>query len=205
MAFISYRTVEPMAGKSTLAAERVRDLGGIYARHGARVRVARIVGGAGAGQLVLASTCDDAKGLARTYEGVDADPAYAKLMQEQQLNPAGTITAREVYRTVHGQGQPGSPVIVMREYAVARDKMAGIIALLPDLDAVIKGHNIGLMCVVPVFSDDMSRMVAVYYLRSVADLGAVLDGVAQSPEFLSIVARAAEFGSLVKSRVVVNV
>jgi hypothetical protein len=50
----------------------------------------------------------------------------------------------------------------------------------------------------------MSRLVAAYFYRSAAHLGEAIDGVGTSAEFQSIVTRAAAFGSLTRSRVVMS-
>ena len=49
--------------------------------------------------------------------------------EECELNPAGSISGPEVYRTVH-QVEQGYPVVLMREYTVSRDKLAGVLALI---------------------------------------------------------------------------
>jgi len=50
MSMYSIRMVTPNVGKSALATEWTRALGGIYAHYGAKVRVARVVAGDAAGQ-----------------------------------------------------------------------------------------------------------------------------------------------------------
>ena len=204
MSFYSIRLLAPTAGKTVLATERIRALGSIYARHGAMIRVGRVVAGDAAGQLYLGTGFADGKSLAQVFEKVQADPAFAKLREERELNPAGSVTGPEVFRVVHGQVEPGYPVVLMREYAVAREKLAGIVALMPELDALGKRHDIKILGAVPVFSSDMGRMIAGYYYRSPAHLGDALDGVGASAEFAAIVTKAAGFGSLTRSRVVMS-
>ena len=204
MSLISIRMLTPNAGKSALAAERARTLGGIYARNGARARVARVIAGDGTGQIYVSVAFDDGKSMAHIFEKVQADPSFAKLREERELNPAGSVSGPEVYRTVHGQVEPGYPVVLMREYTISRDKLAGALALLPELDALVPRHDIKIVAAVPLFSSDMGRLIAGYYFRSPDHLGASIDGVGVSAEFQAIVARAAEFGSLTRSRVVMS-
>jgi len=204
MALISVRMLAPTVGKAALAAERARALGGIYARHGGRVRVARVVAGDAAGQIFFSVAVDDGKSLARVFEKTQADASFARLMEERELNPAGSVTGPEVYRVVYGEPQPDYPVILQREYTISRDKLDGALALLPELEALGKSHDIGILAGVPIFSSDMSRLVAAYFYRSAAHLGEAIDGVGTSAEFQSIVTRAAAFGSLTRSRVVMS-
>ena len=133
-----------------------------------------------------------------------ADPAIARLWEERELDPAGSISGPEVYRTVYGQVEPGYPIILMREYTVSRDKQASMLALMPELDAVAKPHDIKILAAVPVFSSDMNRLIASYYYKSPGHLGAAMDSVGISAEFQSLVTEAAAFGSLTRSRVVMN-
>ena len=148
MSMYSIRMVTPNVGRSALAAERTRALGGIYAHHGAKVRVARVVAGDAAGQIFLGVSVDDGKSLAQVFEKVEADPSFAKLREEHELNPAGSLSGPEVFRIVHGKVDHGYPVILQREYAVSRDKLAGQLALMPELDALIRGQDIKVLAAV---------------------------------------------------------
>ena len=204
MSLYSIRKLTPNIGKAALLAERARALAGIYARNGARARVARVIAGDEAGQIYVGLTFDDAKSMAQIWERTQADPSLARLMEERELNPAGSASGPEVYRTVYGQVEPGYPVILQREYTISRDKLSSALALLPELDALVKDQDIRILAAVPVFSSDMSRLIAGYYYRSPARLGEAIDGVGTSAEFQSIVTRAAAFGSLTRSRVLVT-
>ena len=204
MSLASVRSVSPFPGKSGLAAERARTLGDIYARHGAAARVARVIAGDLAGQIALFAGFADGKSMAQIWEKCQADPDFAKLREEHGLNPAGSLSGPEVYRFVYGQPEPGYPVLVQREYTISRDKIADALELMPELNALGQAHDIKVSAVVPVFSSDMARFIAVYRYRSPVHLGAALDGVGMSAEFQSIVNRAAAFASLTRSRVVID-
>jgi hypothetical protein len=204
MSLIATRTVAPFPGKFALAAERARTLAGIYASHGAKARVTRVVTGDMAGQIVLLVAFDDGKSMTEIYEKYQADPAWAKLREEHGLNPAGTLTGPDLYRFVYGRSEPGYPVVLQREYTVARDKVADVLAMMPELDAMMKQHDISVAAATPVFSSDMTRLIAAYRLRSSAHLGAAIDGVGMSAEFQSLVGRAAALGTLARSRVLAD-
>jgi hypothetical protein len=202
MSLVSLRTARPLAGKSALAAERADTLGGIYARHGGIVRIGRVIAGDGAGQIYLGVAFDDGKSMAQIFENVQADPSFAKLTEEAEVDPAASVSGPEVYRFLYGQPGPGHPINLYREYTMSREKAAEALALMPELDAVLKEHDIRLTVTVPVFSSDMARFIADYRYRSLAHLGAAIDGVGTSAEFQAIVNRVAALGSLTKSRVV---
>jgi hypothetical protein len=205
MSLLSIRKLTPTIGKTALMTQRVRAVADAYARNGARCRVASVVAGDGAGQVYLAVHFDDGKSMAQIWEKTQADPAFTKVMADRERDPAGSVEGPELYQTVFGQLDPGYTVVLMREYTIARDKLDGALGLMPDLGALMKAHDVQLVAVRPVFSGDMSRLIAGYYCRSPAHLGSAIDGVGSSAEFRSIVARAAAFGTLARSRVLVNI
>jgi hypothetical protein len=192
----------PFAGKSELATERARTLGGIYARHGARVRVARTIAGADAERIRLYIMYDNGTSMGQIWEKCRTDPSLVKLLQEREVDPEGSLSGPAVYRTVYGQMEPDYPVVQEREYAMSRDKVADALALMPGIEALGKGLDIKIAATVPVFSNEMNRLTAVYFFRSLAQMGTAMDGIYMSAEFQSIVTEAAAFGSLTKSRII---
>ena len=48
---------------------------------------------------------------------------------------------------------------------------------MPELDALLKDHDIRLTITVPVFSSDMAQFIANYRYQSPAHLGEAIDGV----------------------------
>jgi hypothetical protein len=61
---------------------------------------------------------------------------------------------------------------------------------MPELDALLKDHDIRLTITVPVFSSDMAQFIANYRYQSPAHLGEAIDGVLASAEFQALVNRA---------------
>jgi hypothetical protein len=202
MSLVSLRTARPFAGKAALAVERAHTLGGIYTRNGGRVRVGRVIAGDGAGQIYFGVAFDDGKSMGQIFEKVQADPSFVKLTEEAELDPAASVSGPEVYRFLYGQPGPSHPINLYREYTMSREKVADALALMPELDALLKDYDIRLTITVPVFSSDMARFIANYRYQSPAHLGEAIDGVLASAEFQAIVNRAAALGSLTRSRVV---
>jgi hypothetical protein len=202
MSLISVRLATPHPGKTALTVERAHTLGGIYARYGAKTRIGKVVAGAGAGQIYLGLGFEDGKSMGQIFEKVQADPSFAGFQEQRDTNPSSTVTGPEVYRIAYGQLGQGYPMVVVREYAIPRDKHAGMVALMPEMDALVKAHDINFAAAVPAYAGDMGIMWAAYYFRSAAHLGASMDGVAISTEFQSLVTKASAFGSLKRSWVI---
>lgn len=204
MSVIVLRRFIPTIGKSALMNERVRIVGQILERAGGKVRMARAISGDDAGTIHLSATVADFAALAQLRLAMEMDPAYAELIKDREREPAGEMHGPEVYRTVFGAPSPDRAAVVHREYIVTREHRDSLFALLPEVDALLQGHDIKMVALVPVFSSDMSRLIVRYLWRSLAELGAGVDTFGLSNEFQAIVNRAAAFGTLARTRVMVN-
>lgn len=200
MVVISLRKLTPTVGKTALLIERAHTLGGIYARHGARVRIARVIGGEGAGQVHIYNSYDSHTAMMQASSAAETDPALTKLMAEREHDPAGVLLGPEGFRSIYGEPALGYSVMLQREYSITRENLPHAVALLPQIEALFKKHDAKLAGFVPTFSADMGRMIAAYYFHSRGDMGAAIDSVGMSKEFQSMVDRANTFGRLTCSR-----
>jgi hypothetical protein len=75
--------------------------------------------------------------------------------------------------------------------------------LLPEVQALRPDRPV--IGVLPVVSNDMSRIMVGYYAASLVDLGQMIDSTGLSEAFQAIVVRAAAFGTLARARVIMNV
>jgi len=202
MTVISKRVFRPMGGKVGLAHERIKRLAGVLTRAGGRVRVAMVAWGDGARDIHMYGTFANMEAGGKAAEAMSADPDFAALRRESETDPASHWEGPEVWRTVFGEPQPGFPVMLQREYTIDRRRIANAVALLPEVQALRSDRPV--IGVVPVISSDMARIMIGYYANSLVDLGEGIDRVGMSEAFQAIVLRAAEFGSLTKARVIVN-
>ena len=104
---------------------------------------------------------------------------------------------REILRVVYGSSAWDThPVSHLRVYEVNKNHLADALALLPEVEQMVAPSGVNVIGLVPVTGDNMSTMTVAYQLKSVDHWGEVLDTVGTSPEFLSIIARAAEYGTI---------
>ena len=97
-------------------------------------------------------------------------------------------------------GEPTKhPIVVQREYQVARAHLKEAVALLPEIAALSPATP--MMGVVPVFAGDLARLLVVYYAQSLDEMSDYLDTTGSSKEFQALVLRAHAFGELKQSRV----
>ena len=106
-----------------------------------------------------------------------------------------------VYRTVFRETSK-LPVLLQREYQVARQNLPEALKLLPEAyDATDKQP---MTAVIPVFAPQMDRLVIVYYAESLEAMGRNLDRYGMSEAFQAVVQKAAQHGQLLAGRVLVQ-
>ena len=138
---------------------------------------------------------------ASSFKAYTQDPEFTSLMRERALNPAGEIKGPHIFRTVYGAptGKP-SPVIANRIYSVPRGKQADMLALAPELEKLMKTVDVSVGAAVPIFADDHEMMGVVYRFSSMEHFGEALDKMTESTEFMDLVIKANEIGSLKMAR-----
>ena len=202
MTVISRRTLVPLEGKSELALERAKRLAGIISRLGGVVRTTRVVAGGDAGNIEIFSRFQDFASAAKTNAAMAADAEMQALWKERERDPAATPLGPYVYRTVFGEVSR-LPVIVQREYQVARQNLKELIALLPEAHAAVGKQP--MVASIPVFAPEMDRLVVAYYSESMEHMGRNLDQYGLSEAFQAVVLKASKWGTLASARVVTEV
>jgi len=205
MTVISARIIQPTIGKTAVALQRARDAADIMARHGAKVRVNNIAAGDGAGSIVVLSAYPDFATTARVFESYQKDPDFQKLLQERELDPAGTMVGPLVARTVYGDiSWDDHPVTMHRIYKVEKAKLQDALSILPDIEK-LSDDTSGVMAIVPTFGPDMDRLTVVYQFTSITAAGEQIDRIGMSEEFQKLVIKAHGSGTLVSARMVVAI
>ena len=198
MAVIGYTLAKPHVGKRQAAESRARELGGIYARHGASVKVASVISGPNTGCIALLRGYVDFRAAAKAFQAVNRDPAHVEFWREREANPAADIViARNIFRRVYGEGKwETHPVSHIREFDVGRDKIAGMLELFPEVAKLLSKADTNVAGLLPISGENLSSLTVSYQFRSIDHWGEVLDTVGTSDAFQAIVAKAAGFGTL---------
>jgi hypothetical protein len=202
MTVISRRTLVPLPGKSELALERAKRLSSIVARLGGVVRTVRVVAGGEAGSIEVLSRFQDFAAATKTNAALATDPEWLQLWKEREQNPAANVTGPYVYRSVWGEVSR-LPVIIQREYQVARENLKDLVALLPEAHAAIGKQP--MVATIPVFAPQMDRLVVAYYSESIEQMGRIIDQFAMAEAFQAVVTKASRYGTLAGARVVAEV
>jgi len=198
MTVIAFTLVMPHTGKRQAAEDRARQLGGIYAKHGASMKVANVVSGLNAGCIALIRGYEDFRAATKTFEAISSDPEHIEFWKQREVNPAADIViARDIARRIFGQGKwETHPVSLIRRYSLARNRVADAIKLLAEVEKVVSEADVNVGGLLPVTSDDMSSLSVSYQFRSVEHFGEASDTVATSEQFQALVAKGAELGTL---------
>lgn len=198
MTVISRRTLAPFVGKEALALERFQKMAALLNKNGGNSRVTKVLYGHNAGEYHMFSAWPTFEKGTKTTAKMMKDKAVAKLFAERGANPAGDLAGPEVWRTVFGDPVKKA-VILQREYDIDRAHLSNAIALLPEIQAL--APKMPMMAAIPVFADDMSRLVVAYYYDSIEAFGKQVDAIGVSKEFQDIVARAHLYAKLTRARV----
>ena len=172
--------------------------GGLLNKNDGNSRVTKVLYGHNAGEYHMFSAWPTFEKGAKTTAKMMTDKAVAKLFAERGANPAGDLAGPEVWRTVFGEPVKKA-VILQREYDIDRAHLSNAIALLPEIQAL--APKMPMMAAIPVFADDMSRLVVAYYYDSIEAFGKQVDAIGVSKEFQDIVARAHLYAKLIRARV----
>ena len=204
MTIISRRILTPILGKSDLVLKRAKSMQEIMTNHGAKARVARIVAGDLAGSIHLTASYENMEKGCNSFNEMSQDPARVALMKEREADPGGHLIGPEVFRTIYGNISPDHNVIMMREYQLSRDNMSEAVQIFPEIDAILD-EDASFMAVVPLLATNMDRLIACYYFRDMSSMGEQIDRVGMSEEFQKIVLKASNAGTLISSRVLLNI
>jgi len=86
--------------------------------------------------------------------------------------------------------------VMQRSYVMPRSNFGSAIAMLPEVQELLNGHNVHVSAWAPVIADDMTRMNVVYSAPDPVRLGKSIDEVGTSEAFQAILTKASELGTL---------
>jgi len=198
MTVIAFTLVMPHTGKRQATEDRARQLGGIYAKHGASVKLANVISGLNAGCIALIRGYENFRAASKTFEAISSDPEHIEFWKRREMDPAADIViARDIVRRIYGKGKwETHPVSLIRRYDLARNKVTDAIELLAEAEKIVSKADVNVGGLLPVTSADMSNLSVSYQFRSVEHFGEAVDAVGTSEAFQALVAKAAELGTL---------
>ena len=153
----------PITSKADVEKSRIVRAAGVMLRHGTQVRMVKVVAGDGAGDLHLYGSYPDLASGAKAFESSSADAEMIALMKERDLNPAAEVRDSWIGRMIHG-GPAATPktVSVHRDYHMLRTRLSVAMELIPELDALMKLHDVDVAVAVQLLGPDHELIRVIY-------------------------------------------
>ncbi len=206
MNVVSIRELTPTIGKEKLGEIRFRKASDILAKHGATTRLWRVIVGQGVGDLVLMSMYETFSKGATAFLSFSGDSEMATLMDERNASPAGELRGPDIYRMAYGAPvNPPRPILVQRMYHMPRKNLSKALELAPEMDALTKSLDVSMGVGVPMLASDHETMGVVYRFNSLEHWGTSVDAMSQNPDFVALVEKANDLGTLKSSRMLMHI
>ena len=206
MSVVAANILSPFAGKRSVAEERLKKLGSIFERHGAKVKTTNFVAGQYAGCIGLLRSYPDFKTATAALVKVANDPEGQEVRNLRETDPAGEmVVSREVRRTIFGEPKwANNPVSFLRKYAISRADVSKAMPILGGIQKIMDKEEVNMRATIPIFSSEMSGITVAYQLKSLDHLGEVLDTTSADSEMQSLIEEANKFASLEAASVMVS-
>ena len=204
MTIISVREVSPLPGGAEETEERCKQAVTIMTKHGARAWAARVVAGdrSGAGDMDVYGAYPTFSAGAKSFQAFSADPDMVALRKKAQTDQVADVRGPWVCRLIFGE--PASkprPISVHRDYQMARSNMPAVMELAPQLNKLMGSKDVDVAIGQVIHGEDHEMMRVIYRFLSMDHWGETLDHMSANEEFISLVMKADELGTLRKSRV----
>ena len=206
MSVVAANILSPFAGKRSVAEERLKKLGSVFERHGAKVKTTNFVAGQYAGCIGLLRSYPDFKTATAALVKVANDPEGQEVRNLRETDPAGEmIVSREVRRTIFGEPKwANNHVSFLRMYAISRADVSKAMPILEGIQKIMDKEEVNMRATIPIFSSEMSGITVAYQLKSLDHLGEVLDTTSADSEMQSLIEEANKFASLEAASVMVS-
>ena len=206
MTVVSIREITPFIGKSDLAKSRVMRAAGVMSRHGADVRVTKVVAGDGSGDIHIYGSYSSFETAAETFQNFSQDTEMLAIQQERELNPAADVRGPWLGRMIYGT-PPSSPkpISVQRDYHMPRTNLSAAMELAPELDKLMDPLGVDVAVGVPVMGSDHEMMRVIYRFSSMGHWGKSVDSMVDNKEFSALVEKANSYGTLRTSRMIATI
>lgn len=204
MSVVSARIATPLPGKSELTVSRAKALAAIIQKAaGGIAKVYRVGYGEGADDVHLYASFKDFSHASKSVTAMTQDPEYSAWAKTRESDPSSHLKGPEVFRTAFGK-LADKPVILQREFVASRANVPHLLALLPELQAMM-GDGVPVVAVLPIVASHMDRVGLAYYFDSAEHVGEMLDRVGMSPSFQDLTIKAGQFGTLKHARLLMQV
>ena len=206
MSIVTGNILRPFPGKRVIAEERLKKMASVFDRLGAVAKTTNFVAGEYTECIGLMRSYPDMKTATMTLGKLANDAEAQEIRNLRETDPAGEMVVnRTVGRSIFGEAKWASnPVSMLRRYSISRSDVAKALAILEGVKEIMDKDEVNVRAILPVLSDDMSRIGVNYQFKSLEHLGEVMDTSASSTEMQGLIEKANEFSTLEASSVMVS-
>ena len=206
MSIVTGNILRPFTGKRVIAEERLKKMASVFDRLGAAAKTTNFVAGEYTECIGLMRSYPDMKTATMTLGKLANDAEAQEIRNLRETDPAGEMVInRTVGRSIFGEAKWASnPVSMIRRYSISRSDVSKALAILANIKPIMDKDEVNVRAILPVLSDNMSRISVAYQFRSLEHLGEVMDTSASSTEMQGLIEKANEFSTLEAASVMVS-
>ncbi len=205
MTIMSVREVTPLPNRAEEAQSRVTEGAEIMRNNGANAWATKVIVGDRVGDFDIYAAYPNFSSGAKAFQAFSKDTAMITLMKKAQTDQAANMNGPWIGRLTYGSAlTTPAPISVHRDYHMPRSNMAAVMELCPQLDKLMTASNVSLAVGNIIHGSDHEMMRVIYRFQSLDHWGETLDNMVSNEEFVSLVLKADELGTLKKSRVLQN-
>ena len=205
MSVVAANILRPFNGKRSVAEERLKILGSVFERYGAKVKTTNFVAGRYTECIGLLRSYPNLKTANAALVKAANDPEGQEIRNLRETDPAGEmVVSREVRRTIFGEPKwANNPVSFLRKYVISSADVSKAMPILEGIQKIMDKEEVNMRATIPIFSSEMSGITVAYQLKSLDHLGEVLDTTSADSEMQSLIEEANKFASLESASVMV--
>ena len=206
MSIVAANILRPFPGKRAVAEERLKKMASVFERLGTTAKTTNFVAGVYTDCIGLMGSYPDLKTATATQVKLANDAEAQEVRNLRETDPAGEMVVnRMVGRSIFGEAKWASnPVSMLRRYSISRSDVAKALSILEGVKEIMDKDEVNVRAILPVLSDDMSRLSVNYQYKSLEHLGESLDRSASSTEMQGLIEKANEFSTLEAASVMVS-
>ena len=206
MSIVAANILRPFPGKRAVAEERLKKMASVFERLGTTAKTTNFVAGVYTDCIGLMGSYPDLKTATATQVKLANDAEAQEVRNLRETDPAGEMVVnRMVGRSIFGEAKWASnPVSMLRRYSISRSDVAKAFSILEGVKEIMDKDEVNVRAILPVLSDDMSRLSVNYQYKSLEHLGESLDRSASSAEMQGLIEKANEFSTLEAASVMVS-
>jgi|TARA_B100001142_G_C14137815_1_gene579436 hypothetical protein len=206
MSIVTANILRPFPGKRAVAEERLKKMASVFERLGTTAKTTNFVAGEYTDCIGLMRSYPDLKTATATQVKLANDAEAQEIRNLRETDPAGEMVVnRMVGRSIFGEAKWASnPVSMLRRYSISRSDVAKALSILEGVKEIMDKDEVNVRAILPVLSDDMSRLSVNYQYKSLEHLGESLDRSASSAEMQGLIEKANEFSTLEAASVMVS-